>query len=113
MNTIPCKRPKVTVDPRPDDRNTTFDVTCHVPGCRFTYPADKQFCALSADANDQARMHRQAHRAAVPATRIEKDPLYDVYCDACGGHRRSFDTRREAQVWLDEHLATEHRVVAC
>lgn len=109
---IPCKRPKVTVEPRAGAKDAV-DVDCQVPGCGFTYPADKQFIALKSDAADQATRHRQEHRLAVPRTRIEKDVEYDVFCDPCGGHRRTFGTRTDAQSWLDYHLSSEHGVVTC
>lgn len=39
--------------------------------------------------------------------------LHDVYCEPCGGHRRTFGTRADAQAWLDHHLSTEHGLVMC
>jgi hypothetical protein len=109
----PCKRPKVTVDVVYDALGAvaaplSHRVICHVPRCTWTYGP-----AVKSDAGEQATWHRQQHRAGVPKTRIERDLLHDVYCEPCGGHRRTFGSRREASEWLDEHLATEHGAVVC
>lgn len=109
----PCKRPKVTVEPVLDAlgalvRPLSHHVVCAVPRCGWTYGP-----AVKSDADEQAKWHRARHRSGVPKTRIERDLEHDVYCDPCGGHRRTFGTRREAVEWLDEHLATEHGVVVC
>ena len=113
---IPCKRPKVTLTPR-EQHNGAHDAACHVPGCGWSYPSDRQFMALKSDATERATRHRGAHRAAVPpaylTTPTQQGPEYDVYCPPCGGHRRTFATRRDAQAWIDEHLAVEHGVVVC
>lgn len=109
---IPCKRPKVTVDPR-SSADCAHDANCRVPGCSWTYPADKQFMALKSDADWQASRHRAEHRAAVPNAYLEHAVEWDVYCTPCGGHRRTFGTRTDAQAWLDYHLSTEHGLVSC
>lgn len=111
MSAIPCKRPRVTVDQRVD--HDAFDVNCRVPGCDFTYPRDKSFVAIKSDAEATAARHRQQHRVAVPRTWIERDPEYDVFCEPCGGHRRTFGTRTDAQAWLSYHLSTDHGLVSC
>jgi hypothetical protein len=108
---IPCKRPKVTVEPRPDGRE--FLVTCHVPGCGWQCPDDLQFVAGKSYAQEEATRHRRQHRTAVPDVRIEHDVEWDVYCKPCGGHRRTFGTRTDAQAWLDHHLNAEHGLVVC
>ena len=113
MNAIPCKRPKVTIDPHPGGQSDAKVATCHVPRCGWTYPADLQFIALVSDAADQATRHRKAHRDAVPETKVVHDVEWDVYCDPCGGHRRTFGTRSDADAWLSYHLSTEHRLVTC
>lgn len=114
MPTIrPCARPKVTVEPHPHGGDG-FVVRCHVPGCeRWSYPSDLQFVALHGDAQAHATYHRVEHKALVPVTSIRRDPEWDVSCAPCGGHQRTFGTKREAQAWLDQHLAEEHGVVSC
>lgn len=112
----PCKRPKVTIAPvvqySPSTEGivewTAQVVTCAVPRCGFTYKA-----AVITDANQQATWHRQEHRAAVPKTWIERDPEYDVHCEPCGGHRRTFGTRVDAEAWLAHHLHADHGLVTC
>jgi hypothetical protein len=81
---------------------------CHVPGCSWLYDA-----AVVTDAQEQAIRHRREHRDAVPATSIRHDTEYDVYCEPCGGHRRTFGTRTDAQAWLNYHLSAEHGLVSC
>lgn len=110
---IPCKRPKVTIEAYEKTFATgasaTYHlVTCGVPGCHFTYDA-----AVVTDAAQQATWHRAAHRNAVPVCSIVKDGEYDVFCEPCGGHRRTFGTRTDAQAWLDHHLSVEHGLVVC
>jgi hypothetical protein len=109
---IPCKRPKVTVEPRTD--SDTFLVRCHVPRCGFQYPQDLKFHALKSDADGMAAMHRQAHRAAVPETRIVKPmidrPGYGAEC-ACGWSVGPDRTRTDAQSSLDHHLSSAHGLV--
>lgn len=112
MTTIPCKRPKVTIDPRAGDRDAV-DANCHVPRCGWTYPSDKQFIALKSDATFQATMHRQQHRNTVPDAYLEHGAEWDVYCTPCGGHLRTFGTRTDAQAWLDYHLSAEHGLAVC
>ena len=113
MNAKPCKRPRVTIEPHPKTFATGATaiyhlVTCHVPACGFTYDA-----AVKTDAEDQAKWHRHHHRGVVPRAWIEKDVEYDVHCEPCGGHRRTFGTRADAQAWLDFHLSAEHGLVVC
>ena len=111
MTLIPCKLPKVAVQADTDLGLTMTGlhrVVCLVPRCAFSYGP-----ALKSDAQEQATRHRAAHRAAVPRTWIERDPEYDVYCQACGGHRRTFGTRTDAQAWLDDHLTRDHGLVSC
>lgn len=110
MTVRPCARPKVVIGPHPYQSDGVV-VRCQVPGCDFQYPSDLQFVALASDGSYQATMHRELHRLAMPKTRIVRDVEWDVHCDPCGGHRRTFATKREAQTWLDEHLANEHGVV--
>lgn len=111
---IPCKRPRVTIEAHAKHFDTgappaTYHlVTCRVPGCGFAYDA-----AVVTDAAQQATWHRAAHRDAVPVTSIVKDVEWDVYCEPCGGHRRTFGTRTDAQAWLDHHLTAEHGLVVC
>lgn len=110
----PCARPRVTVDTHPRDPNG-FVVRCHVPGCdTWSYPSDLQFIAILSDAQAKATWHRGEHRILVPTTSIRRDEVtseWDVHCSPCGGHRRTFATKREAQAWLDQHLAEEHGAV--
>lgn len=115
---IPCKRPKVTVEWHPmvgqyDPANPDADrgrhvVICHVRGCNF----ERQYHTVKAGAQEEAGWHRQAHRAAVPRTSIVRDPEYGVHCEPCGGHRRTFGTRIDAEAWLDYHLSSEHGLVS-
>lgn len=109
MSAIPCKRPKVEVTAEAVASGPlAHRATCHVPGCSWGYGP-----AVKTDAEQQAGWHRSTHRSAVPRTWIERDPLYDVYCEPCGGHRRSFGTRTDAQAWLNYHLSAEHGLVVC
>lgn len=107
---IPCKRPRVLVDAV--GSHGRWQADCYVPGCRWAYGN-----VVKSDVEDQATRHRGAHRAAVPTayltTPSQQGPEYDVYCPPCGGHRRTFATRRDAQAWIDEHLTREHGVVVC
>jgi hypothetical protein len=103
---IPCKRPKVLLE-QPADVDL-YTARCSVPGCGWIEgPSVKTYM------EQRATAHRREHRHAVPKTWIERDPEYDVYCEPCGGHRRTFSTRSDAQAWLDHHLSTEHGLVAC
>lgn len=109
----PCKRPKVELVPAIANPST-FVAVCHVPGCGWTYPRDPQrSVAQKSDAQQQATWHRQAHRAGVPRTWIECDLEYNVYCEPCGGHRRTFATRAHAKHGLNYHLVAEHGLVVC
>lgn len=110
---IPCKRPKVAVEPNQLDHGTSV-ATCHVPGCRWTYPANPETSrAVKSDATEQAARHRTAHREAVPVAFVQRDVEWDVHCMPCGGHRRTFGTRVDADAWLAYHLSTEHGLVNC
>lgn len=106
MTIRPCPNPKVRINELLGlDR---VAAVCDVPACGWHYDN-----VVITDVREQAVRHRQQHRTAVPATRIEHDTLWDVYCQPCGGHRRTLATKREAQTWLDEHLTSEHQVVKC
>jgi len=110
----PCKRPKVTVDERAD--RGTFDVNCHVPGCSWTYPTDKQFMALKSDAEDQATRHRGEHRAVVPKSEIIGPTVSLNYAAKCACGWRSADgciTRVDNEAALAYHLSTDHGLVVC
>ena len=121
MNAIPCKRPKVTVDPR-EPAHGTFDVNCRVPGCAWTYPSDKQFMALKSDAEEQATRHRAEHRAAVPKSRVYRLPAgpnythrgYMAECD-CGWYREApgVTTQADNAAALEYHLSVDHGLVTC
>lgn len=106
---IPCKRPKVTIATEAVASGPlAHRATCQVPGCSWAYGP-----AVKTDAEQQATWHRVAHRGAVPSARVVKDVEYDVYCEPCGGHRRTFGTRVDADAWLNYHLSTEHGLVTC
>ena len=110
---IPCKRPKVTVEPNQLDHGSSV-AACHVPHCGWTYPTNPAVShAVKSDATEHATRHRALHRDAVPATRIAHEVEWEVYCDPCGGHRRTFGTRTDAEAWLAYHLSTEHGLVTC
>lgn len=104
---IPCKRPKVRVNELLGlDR---IAAVCDVPACGWRYDN-----VVKSDVQEQATRHRGEHRSAVPTSSIVgPDPEYDVHCEPCGGHRRTFGTRVDAQAWLDYHLSTEHGLVTC
>lgn len=109
MTTAPCKRPRVDVTTEAVASGPlAHRATCAVPGCSWGYGP-----GVKTDVEWQAARHRREHRDAVPKTWVERDVEWDAYCDPCGGHRRAFATRREAQAWLDEHLTTEHGLVTC
>lgn len=116
---IPCKRPKVTVEPRTD--SDTFLVRCHVPRCGFQYPQDLKFHALKSDADGMAAMHRRAHRAAVPETSVGLRPAgpnyeHRGYVATCGCGWESADgklTRSDVDATLANHLSTAHGLAVC
>lgn len=107
MSAAPCKRPKVTVDTHPSGVAGADQATCRVPGCDWTYTSVKTACEQAAG------RHRAEHRDLVPNAYLEHNTEWDVYCTPCGGHRRTFGTRTDAQAWLDYHLSTEHGLVSC
>lgn len=101
---IPCRVPKITSEPI--EPGGLWLHACQVPGCGWTFRSVKT-C-------QEVGWHKRDHRDAVPPTRIDLDGgLQDVYCWPCGGHRRSFPTKREAKEWLDRHLVEEHGLVVC
>ena len=104
---IPCKRPRVRINVL--HGLDKLAVVCDVPGCGFHEPDH----VVKASAEESARWHRAAHRSAVPKAWIERDVEYDVHCQPCGGHRRTFGTRADAQQWLDHHLSVEHGLAVC
>jgi hypothetical protein len=117
---IPCKRPKVTVDPRTEPATAvgTVIASCRVPGCRWTYPSDLTFYALRSDATDQATMHRARHRDAVPTTTITKpdpDRPYLVECAACDTALQgsTTTTRSDAETVRSYHLTKVHGLAVC
>lgn len=116
-NTIPCKRPKVTVSPiyRGDDSfdPVSHDADCHVPGCTWTYPADKQFMALKSDAEGQATMHRAEHRAAVPYVEILDLGVYTVVTCVCGHQHRVQGNKTAVAEHVTYHLSHDHGLVTC
>lgn len=107
MTVVPCKRPKVAIDVSvTGPGGLLYHVRCQVTGCEYAYGP-----ALKSDAEQQATWHRHSHRAAVPKAWVERDVEWDVHCEPCGGHRRTFGTRSDAETWLAYHLSTEHGVV--
>lgn len=108
---IPCKRPKVTVDPRTD--SDTFLVRCHVPRCGFQYPQDLQFHALKSDADGMATMHRRAHRSAVPLVESVDLGAYHLVTCACGHQHRVHGTKHDAAAHVEYHLSSAHGLVSC
>lgn len=100
----PCKRPPVVVVH--DQHNDHHGAHCQLFGCEWRYGP-----GLKTDVEENAARHRRAHRDAVPKTRIVHGVEWDVHCEPCGGHRRTFGTRVDAQAWLDHHLSTEHGLV--
>jgi hypothetical protein len=110
MTIRPCRRPKVDVFETSEDR---YAARCEVPACGWHYPVAPGTVALKTDVAEQARHHRADHSSAYPRCWIERDVEWEVHCAPCGGHRRTFGTRRQAQTWLDAHLQLEHQVVVC
>lgn len=108
MNVIPCKRPRVDIEPCAGGSVDLVGTRCLVPGCSWYYGP-----AVKTDATEQAVRHRRTHRDAVPDAHIDHDVEWDVYCDPCGGHRRTFGTRTDAEAWLAYHLSTVHGLVTC
>lgn len=111
LNAIPCKNPTVSTNVLVDvySSATRYQLVCHVPGCDWTVNH-----VIKSAATEAARWHRDHHRINVPDTRIKHDTewnIWDVYCPPCGA--RTFNTRREAEAWLDKHLRTEHGLVVC
>lgn len=123
MSAIPCKRPKVVLEPRTTSPGEArYDAYCRVPGCSWTYPADKQFMALKSDAEARATMHRREHRDAVPKTDVGLKPAgpnyehrgYYAACLTCMlDSPAGKSTRADVDAWLDYHLSTEHGLVTC
>lgn len=106
---IPCKRPKVTVTSEAVASGPlAHRATCEVPGCAWGYGP-----GVKTDVEQQASWHRMNHKATVPATKVVHHTEWDAHCSPCGGHRRTFATKRQAALWLDEHLVTEHGLVTC
>jgi hypothetical protein len=108
----PCKRPKVTIELTNPDVGSVAAI-CHVPRCRWRYPENTTSHGVKVDVTEHAGRHRRAHRSAVPETRIVHDVEWDVHCEPCGGHRRTFGTRADAEAWLSYHLSTDHGLVSC
>lgn len=110
---IPCKKPRVEVDPHPDDP-TMNRVTCHVPTCGWVYPAEPQRRAVKSDANEWAVRHRGAHRKAVPHTDVSSEggPGFGSSCE-CGWKWQHRGTRTDATMARDHHLSTDHGLVVC
>lgn len=99
---IPCKRPVVTVTSGGTfGTNLSYVVVCHVPGCRWTYGP-----AVRTDADDHAKWHRSAHRAAVPQV--------DGHACECGWQPTvGTVTKTDRDVSLTYHLTTAHGLVSC
>ena len=110
---VPCKRPRVTVDPR-DVATDGVLAACHVPGCGWAYPQDLKRYAVKSDADWQAIQHRKDHRAAVPSHRVTSDggPGFVADCK-CGWRWAYRGTRADAQQILDHHLSSVHGLVTC
>lgn len=89
---IPCKRPKVTVEPHPSGVAGAWQGICHVPGCSAEpYNSVKTAC------EEYAVRHRAEHRNAVPLIQVDKLNS--------GGHRASCET---AKAWAEhERVAAE------
>lgn len=104
---IPCKRPRVTVEPIADSGLHQ----CHVPGCGWEYRSVK---------SDHlgAPHHRRAHRAAVPTVsliRTNGAEPYHVECTDCGFLRcdGTTTTRADAETVRDHHMSHDHGLVVC
>lgn len=110
IHTIPCKRPKVTIEPI--DGSGLYLHRCHVPGCGWTYRSVK---------SDHlgAPHHRQQHKAAVPAVELRKHATgYTVHCAdhgqiLVGGNPRHTATRTDAEAMSAYHLSHDHGLVSC
>lgn len=113
---IPCKRPKVTVDPHATAAGA-YSATCHVPGCDWAY-GTRPYQAVKSDAEQQATRHRAEHRAAVPSVAVVRShgaEPYHVECMGCGFLRcdGTTTTRTDAEMVRDHHLSSEHGLVTC
>lgn len=110
---IPCKKPKVVVEPHPNDP-TMARVSCRVPGCGWSYPSESQHRAVKTDASAWAVRHRTAHRSAVPGTEVSSEggPGFGASC-ACGWEWAHRGTRTDATMARDHHLCTDHGLVTC
>lgn len=102
--TIPCKRPKVTPE-LIENISGLVKHACLVPRCGWTF--------VSVKTAQEVKWHKDSHKRAVPASRVVHDVEWAVYCEPCGGHRRTFGTRADADAWLAYHLSTEHGLVTC
>lgn len=103
---IPCKRPKVTVEPSPVSEGL-YDHVCHVPGCGWTYRSVK---------SDHlgAPHHRRAHRSAVPTVTYAKGSYgFTVHWTCSCGKRDGASTRTDAEAKVAYHLSRDHGLVTC
>lgn len=117
---IPCKRPKVTIDPEHKRRDDGLEwfvhrALCHVPGCSWLYDA-----AVKSDAEWQAKHHRAAHRDAVPKTSVDRcdggcngRQGYIARCECGWTSHRGIVTRSENESTLEYHLRHDHGLVSC
>lgn len=110
MTTIPCKRPKVGVEPHPSGVPGAWQGICHVPGC-----ATEPYNSVKTACEEFARRHRAEHREAVPATWFEQlaSGRYVFGC-RCGWQTNAGTvTRTDGEASLTHHLYAAHGLVVC
>lgn len=104
---IPCKTPRVTIEPSNVGGGGLYDHVCHVPGCGWTYRSVK---------SDHlgAPHHRREHRDAVPTTETKPRADGDGFNATCDcGAAWIAPTRAHAKTWLRHHLELDHGLVVC
>lgn len=113
VDTVPCKRPKVTVTGL---ENGSFLAECHVPGCGFRYPSQSRFHACKSDAAETAARHRRAHRDAVPWVEVLPAGAGRPASGRCACGWVTGDgvvTRTDIDASLASHLSRDHGLVTC
>lgn len=107
MAAVPCKRPKVTVEPHPSGVAGAWQGLCRVPGCPTPpYNSVKSAC------EEFAKRHRGEHRDAVPSIeRTETGFTHEAHCPEHG--LICHGTRTDVEASIAHHLSTQHGLVVC
>lgn len=117
MTAVPCKSPKVVVELHPmagpEGARERHVVICRVPGCDF----GRVYHVVKVAANEEARWHRNAHRAAVPKISVNKVGEKGGFVGDCSCGFQPYDgaisSRQSIDQALTYHLSREHGLVTC